>query len=338
MIRCSFPILHVCDFIKLVAETRLRPRNTIQETASTREYSRPSQIDHVFAVTYSREIEEHEKPDIFGKWMVFRHFDELDDIWEKIRKAIASDELQGCIHGRCTTLKYDPTQEGPGPSTKSVICVYTEEHNIDDIGFKLIEMVKHDIKFKTEEATMNRRYTHAGHGKVSMKTIYWNNGKPSFECEDKPCYSTSPHKEDIWHCNVVTAPEPFCSEEVHGRWILYLEFLELTELWHYLKDMIEHKESRFGAIRMVCPPKRERKSPTELPEFHLYTSEKWYKAVGRKLIKLVEKDIDYERKPGGYRNMRGDVETLYWNEGEPDFESIRCKGITKNWRTGEDVM
>ena len=41
----------------------------------------------------------------------------------------------------------------------------------------------------------------------------------------------------------------------------------------------------------------------------------------------------YDRKP-----VNGDVqavlETLYWNDGEPDYERIHCKGITKNWRTG----
>ena len=152
--------------------------------------------------------------------MVFRHYDEVDEMWEEIRTAIARDELQGCVLGRCTTMTYDPTQEGPGPSTTSVICVYTEEHNIDDIGFKPIEMAKNDINYKTEECTRRRRYVHAGDGRVSIKTIYWNDGKPSFERVDKPCYGTY-RKEDIWHLNVVQAAEPHCSEEVHGRWILY---------------------------------------------------------------------------------------------------------------------
>ena len=51
----------------------------------------------------------------------------------------------------------------------------------------------------------------------------------------------------------------------------------------------------------------------------------------------MKRDIDYERISGGDGNMRGVVETLYWNEGEPDYEEIRRKGITKNWQTGGDV-
>ena len=305
--------------------------------ASTGVHRKPSQIDHEFGVSYSRDIEGHKISDIFGKWMVFRHYDELDEMWEKICSAIASDELHECILARCTTLKYDPTQEGPGPSTKSVISVYTEKHNIEDIGYKLIRIVQNDIHYKTGEASKKNRYTHAGHGKVTIKTIFWNKGKPSFEREGRRCHGTSPDKEDIWHLNVVTALEPFCSEEVHGKWILYLDFLELSELWHQLKTDIEQKESKFGAIKMICPQKREPKSSTEPPEFHVYTSVNWYKAVGRKLIKLVKRDIDYERISGGDGNMRGAVERLYWNDGEPDYEEIQRKGITKNWRTGEDV-
>lgn len=268
---------------------------------------------------------------------MFKHFDEIDDTWEKIRTAIASNELQGCLVAKCSAMKYHPTLEGPGPSTTSVICVYTEEHNMDDIGFKLIEIVKQDIKYKTDEDTLSYKYTHAGSGKVTIKTIYWNNGKPSFHCEDKPCYGTSFKREDIWHLNVVLAPEPFSSMEEHGRWILPLEYEELTELWHFLKGIIECKEKNVGIIKMVCPPKRVRNSPTEVPVFHVYTSGKDSKSVGKKLIKLIKRDIDYEYKPR-HLHMRGNIKTLFWNDGEPDYEKIRRKGITKNWRTGEEVQ
>lgn len=40
---------------------------------------------------------------------------------------------------------YNASKSGPGPDTVAVICVYTEEHNMDAVGFKLIEMVQQDI-------------------------------------------------------------------------------------------------------------------------------------------------------------------------------------------------
>ena len=87
---------------------------------------------------------------------------------------------------------------------------------------------------------------------------------------------------------------------------------------------------------MVCPPKRIRTSPTEPSVFHVYTSREDRVSVGKKLIKLTESDINYEWKPQ-YHDGRGVMETLYWNDGEPDYERIRRKGITKNWRTGKKL-
>ena len=67
--------------------------------------------------------------------------------------------------------------------------------------FKVIELVEQDIKYKTDADTLDYKYTHAGSGKTTIKTIYWNSGRPSFECEGKPCYGTSYRREDIWHLN-----------------------------------------------------------------------------------------------------------------------------------------
>ena len=114
-----------------------------------------------------------------------------------------------------------------------------------------------------------------------------------------------------------------------------MEYKELTGLWHHLKKIIECKEKNFGIIKMVCPPKRQRSSPTEKPVFLVYTSSKDSRSVGKRLIKLIKRDIDYECK--ARHDRPGVVKTLFWNDGEPDYERIRRKGITKNWRTGEDV-
>ena len=276
------------------------------ETEATTLHSQPSKVQDSFWIWYC--IRAKYLADlILGKWLVFKHYDEIDDVWEKIRTAIARDELQGCVNAKCSTMRYNPTLEGPGPSTTSVICVYTKEHNMDDIGFKLIEIVKQDIKYKTDDDTRKFKYTYAGSGRVTIKTIFWNNGKPSFECEDRPCYGTSFRREDIWHLNVVTAPEPLGSREDHGRWVLYLENEDLTYWWHLLKDFIDDEEKNYGIIRMVCPPKRVRNSPTEKPVFHIYTSGKDRKVVGKRLIELIEDDLDYQHKCRN-PNMPGVVE------------------------------
>jgi hypothetical protein len=246
----------------------------------------------------------------------------LDETWGIIRTAVARDDLQGCGHVICSTARYNPTATGPGPTTAGVIQVHTKEHDIDTIGFRLIELVKQDIKYKTMQCSSEHKLRHTGSERVTMKTIFWNHGKPSFECVGRPCYGTNLRKEDIWHFNVVTAPEPFCSKEAHGRWIMYLENDCLTVLWHHLKCKIENEVKNFGIIRMVCPPKRVWNSPTERPVFHVYTSREDHTLVGRKLIKLTEGNIDYEHNP----KYRDAMKTMYWNDGKPDYIAQR------NWR------
>ena len=110
----------------------------------------------------------------------------------------------------------------------------------------------------------------------------------------------------------------------------------MTSLWHFLKEIIESKESNFGVIRMVCPPKHNRNSPDESPVFHLYTSSSHKTIVGKEVIKIVERDLIFEYKPR-HNKLPCLWETMFWNDGEPAYERVSRKGITRNWRTGEEV-
>ena len=311
-----------------------------QYDESIESLQKPTEIYDSFWVSVSIPTPDEVKElDFLGKWLVFKHYDEIDETWEKIRTAVVTDNLQGCVHAICSTMRYDPTSKGPGPSTTGVICVYTEEHNMDTIGFKLIEIAQQDIKYKTESDSLAEKYVHKGSGRVTIKTIFWNNGRPSFVCKDKPCYGTSRCKQDIWHLNVVEAPIVFFPKEIFGRWILEVENEDLTELWHILKEEIECKTKNFGVARMECPPKRNRRSAEEEAVFLLYVGKEWKDSVGYKLIDLVETDIVFEQKRRSDSNDRRShrYETLYWNNGEPAYEIVKRPGITKNWRTGEDM-
>ena len=250
--------------------------------------------------------------------MVFRHFDEIDQYWDMIRTAIFNYDMEGCKSAYCSTMKYDPTLHGPGPDTVGVICVYTSKYDIDAIGFRLIEIAQQDIKYKLDDDSRDYRYVHAGSGHVSMKTIFWNNGKPSFDCVNNRCRGTSRDKQDLWHLNVVDAPEPFATQSIHGRWVLPLKYKEMTGLWHYLKKLIESEEDNFGAIKMVCPPKRNHQSATEVPVIHVYTSDADREMVGTKLINLIKRDIHYEKTSIGRRLIIESRYALNWNDGEPE--------------------
>ena len=66
---------------------------------------------------------------------------------------------------------------------------------------------------------------------------------------------------------------------------------------------------------MVCPPKRNPKSPIEKPVFHFYTNMECMDMVGFGLITLLECDIVYEFKKG-----QPSFKTLFWNEGSPGYK------------------
>ena len=279
---------------------------------------KPSQISDVYAVVMIVPKHSDENYEIYGQWLVFRNYDEVDETWDMIVKAMKNDELQGCSCASCSTRMYLPTSYGPGPQTRSVICVCTYEHNVDTIGFKLVELVKHDIKYKTLAASEEYKYVHAGLGKVTIKTIYYNDGSPSFDLkEDMLCDRSHQLREtceDKWHLNVVDCPGLSPDSSEYGKWILTLEYLELISLWHILKKKIEMEKEKFGILRMVCPPKRNYISSFEKPVFHVYTNKECMDMVGFCLIDLLECDIVYELKNGHPR-----YKTLLWNDGSPSY-------------------
>ena len=324
----------------------------------TRDPLKPTEVDGVHKIYF-----EMRKCVTIGKWMIFKHWDELDATWERVKMALLRDELQGYCNIACSTMRYNPSVSGPGPDLTGVICVYTQEHDMDAIGFKLIKMMKHDIKYKKNQDTIDYKYSFNSSTPVSEKTIYWNNGQPSFNCEGKHHKSTSLQREDIWHLNEVEGPRSLNLGEVEGWWVLFPEYKKLTGLWHTLKKLVESEEDNFGIIRMICPPKRKHDCALEKPEFHILTSKRRRRSVGWKLIRMMEDDIEYDYKPqrydppscettgGGERRYSGyhqqgcsrdpgcgSREVLYWNDGEPDYDRVRRKGITKNWRTGEDIL
>ena len=71
-------------------------------------------------------------------------------------------------------------------------------------------------------------------------------------------------REDIWHLNEVTAPEPLGSSEAHGRWVLPLKLDEMTKAWHTIEHSIENKDKKFGIVRMVCPSNQDHEVYTSL--------------------------------------------------------------------------
>ena len=116
-----------------------------------------------------------------GKWLVFKHITVIDKHWENIRRAVESGEL-GAVSAKVRTMAdpVRPTNDDRETTQTRVICVHTTEETIDEVGMKLIQLVKQTIKYKTDEATQSSKYTCLGDGQVTCRTLSWNNGRPKF--------------------------------------------------------------------------------------------------------------------------------------------------------------
>ena len=121
------------------------------------------------------------------------------------------------IKAHCTTLYYNPSDGGPGPSTWGVIIVFTSESNAERAGVDLIQLVKHD---KTNRATEEGRYAWKGGGEsVCEKTLYWNGGEPSTSKDQMYRGPFRRSIEDRWSINCVVAPDSVMSNKtVYGRY------------------------------------------------------------------------------------------------------------------------
>ena len=63
----------------------------------------------------------------------------------------------------------------------------------------------------------------------------------------------------------------------------------------------------------------------------MYTNKEKMENVGLGLLNVVKCNVMFEFKKDLW------CVNLFWNEGVPDYEIIRSKGITINWWTGENL-
>ena len=114
----------------------------------------------------------------FGKWMVFCEYNDLYKSWRNIKEQVQSGQL-GAKAARCSTMLKDDTSSC---YSGGVIEVFTTREDMDKVGMKLIfvDGVRHDIKYKTNEATEKGQYSAKSQKKTAYKDLQWNYGKPSF--------------------------------------------------------------------------------------------------------------------------------------------------------------
>lgn len=112
---------------------------------------------------------------VLGKWLVFASETSINQVWQTIWPAVSS----GKLHAESCKVATMFGNRMSGKGSTYVICVYTSEERMDEVAFKLIQIVKHDLRYKTDEDTLAGRYA-SNSRNISKKTLYWNSGNPSF--------------------------------------------------------------------------------------------------------------------------------------------------------------
>ena len=169
----SAPIMNHCtNFLSLPKHSAVPESVTISPNLKSSTVNPTTVTDHYWVSVKAP----HTITSSFGKWLVFKQLEELDETWHMIQKAVESGQL-GATGAKCSTAKPDPSSY-PMDSNIGVICIYTSEEMMDEVGFDLVKMVKQDIRCKMDEATLQGLYRARGYMNVSLQTIYWNDGDP----------------------------------------------------------------------------------------------------------------------------------------------------------------
>ena len=224
----------------------------------------------------------------YGKWLVFRKHEHLDEMWHTIRRQIESGEL-GCTTAKSSTMFCNPFSTGGSSQKSGVICVYTSKEDMDEVGLRLIQLVQNTIRYKTDEATLSGKYSCRGSGKITCRTIYWNDGMPSFEKSPTSPSSKSPPAtgagkpmmRSVMSQNLVRPRNPIPGEKYFGKWVIVVDFDRTTKVWHLIKQQVENGE--LPALEAECPESAR----GEKPAIHIYTSEERVDEVGEYILRHI---------------------------------------------------
>ena len=276
----------------------------------------------------------------YGKWLIFRPkaSGALDEIWHVIRQCVETKEFgDGCTDAKCSTARENP-DEAPEGSPNGVICVYTTKESIDEVGLLLIQKVCQTIRYKTDETTLKGLYAFKGHGRVTIRTLYWNDGKPSFGPRTLPSdVNPTSIDDDPWiYCKPATTSHG--DDKARGKWLIFEPMELLDETWHMIRRAVEGGEFGRGCTGARCSTafKPDTISPNSDGVIMVATTNEGKNEIGMMLIHKVQQNILYKtfesgppprtanriRRPHSQWSRKPTKTWLYWNDGEPSFDKI----------------
>jgi hypothetical protein len=139
-----------------------------REISMTYSDANPSEVTDVYWIHAKSEKSKYPKStERSGKWLIFVNLSEIDEVWDKIKKATEKGELGDSA--KVATAKTNPN--ATNPATK-VICVYTYDWT-DEIDVKRVREelrilgITNKIPYKADEDTLSGKYRVRGDTRIS---------------------------------------------------------------------------------------------------------------------------------------------------------------------------
>ena len=139
----------------------------LRKTSLPYSEAKPSEVTDGYWIYAHREKSDYPKSTPqSGKWLVFVHERDADEMWAKIKKATGEGKLGSSA--KVATAK--PSRLGE--PNKRVICVYTydwtDEKDVKRVREELRKLgITSKIAYKTDEDTLSGKYRITGHTKIS---------------------------------------------------------------------------------------------------------------------------------------------------------------------------
>jgi len=143
-------------------------KRKLRELSQRYSEAKPSKVKDAYWIYAERKKGKYPKLTTkAGKWLIFVSIQEVDKVWEKIKRATE----EGLLGSSSKVSTAKPNPNAISPNTK-VICVYTydwtDENDVMRIREELRKLgITWKIPYKADEDTLAGRYIKRGDKKIS---------------------------------------------------------------------------------------------------------------------------------------------------------------------------
>lgn len=153
---------------KVISNEHESIKMTQREASLPHSDAKPSEITEVYWIYAERRKGKYPESTLrSGKWLVFVDKKDVDEVWDKIKKAVEEGKLGS--DAKVATAKPNPLATNPN---NRVICVYTYDYTDEQDVRRVREELRHlsingRIPYKTDEDTLSGKYQITGHTRIS---------------------------------------------------------------------------------------------------------------------------------------------------------------------------